>query len=62
MICKYSNSFVSLATFKKQVGAPSQWLLTEEEENDIINQNQIPPLQNDCLTGKEIKANASDIY
>lgn len=49
-------------TFQIQLAPPSQRLLTEEEENDIIMQIHIHQLQNDCLTGKEIRKIASDLY
>ena len=47
---------------QEQITPPSQRLLTDNEENEIISNIYIEQIQNDCLTGKEIRALATELY
>ena len=41
---------------------PLQKLLTEDEENEIITNISIQQMQNDCMSGKEIRILAAELY
>ena len=41
---------------------PLQKLLTEDEENEIITNSSIQQMQNDCMSGKEIRILAAELY